>query len=163
MRDVKPKRPARASKESERSPGAVLPIEVAPTIIPEDIPAPEVVAAPPAAVAEAIPEILSAEPAAIAEPVPEIVAAVVEPQADSGEDAWTAFAEAQAVFARGFEEIAVEVSGMTRSGFAAAADATVALIVGSAKLSEIGAKAVEDASRPILSQLAGNWSGLALG
>jgi hypothetical protein len=38
-----------------------------------------------------------------------------------------------------------------------------AMIEGSAKLSEIGVKAVEDASRPILSQLGGSWYGLALG
>jgi hypothetical protein len=123
MSDVKPKRPARASRQSEMSPDTALPIEAAPTIIREEPPAPEVVSPPPLAVAESMPEILSAEPAAIAEPAPEIAAAVAEPQADSAEDAWTAFAEAQAVFARGFEEIAVEVTGMTRSGFAAAADA----------------------------------------
>ena len=39
----------------------------------------------------------------------------------------------------------------------------IAMIEGSAKLSEIGVKAVEDASRPILSQLGGSWGGLALG
>src|SRR6266851_515956 len=113
MSDVKPKRPVRASKQSEISPGEALPIEAAPPIIPEDPPAPEVVSAPPEAVVQ---------------PVLEIVSAVAEPQADSVEDPWTAFAEAQAVLARGFEEIAVEVSGMSRSGFAAAADATVALL-----------------------------------
>lgn len=161
-------------------PGTAPPIEAAPAVIPEDLPAPQVVSAPPAAVPEAMPEIVSAEPAAIAEPVAEVVAAALEPHADSGEDAWTAFAEAQAVFARGLEEIAVEVTGMTRSGFAAAADATVALfgaksfsqavdinaalarrgvdamIEGSARLSEIGVKAVSDASRPILSQFGGS-------
>jgi len=187
MSDVKPKRPARASIEGQMSPGTAVPIEAAPTSNPEDPPAPEVVSAPPAAVPEAMPQVVSAEPAAIAEPVLEIVAAVVEPQADSVEDAWAAFAEAQAVLARGFEEIAVEVTGMTRSGFAAAADATIALfgaktfsqaveinaalarrgvdamIEGSAKLSEIGVKAVSDASRPILSQIGGGRSGLALG
>jgi hypothetical protein len=187
MSDVKPKRPVRASRENQMSPGTALPIEAAPTIIPEDRPAPEVVSTAPAAVAEAMPQVISAEPAAIAEPGLEIVATVVESQADSVEDAWTAFAEAQAVLARSFEEIAVEVTGMTRSGFAAAADATVALfgaksfsqaieinaalarhgvdamIEGSAKLSEIGGKAVRDASRPILSRLGGTWSGLALG
>jgi hypothetical protein len=186
MSDVKPKRPARASRQSEISPDAAEPIETAPPIIPEDPPAPEVVSAPPAPVVEPIPEIVSAPPAAVAEPVLEIVSAVAEPQADSVEDAWTAFAEAQAVLARGFEEIAVEVTGMTRSSLAAAADATVdllgvrtfaeaveinaaltqrgvdAMISGSAKLSEIGVKAVRDASRPILSRLGESWSGLAV-
>ena len=176
MSDVKPKRPVRASKQSEISPGEALPIEAAPPIIPEDPPAPEIVSAPPAAVAEPAPEVVSAPPEAVVQPVLEIVSAVAEPQADSVEDPWTAFAEAQAVLARGFEEIAVEVSGMTRSGFAAAADATVALlgartfaeaveinaalaqhgvdavIAGSAKLSEISLKAVSEVSRPILSR-----------
>ena len=119
--------------------------------------------------------------------MPEIVAAVAEPEADSVEDAWTAFAEAQAVLARGFEEIAVEVTGMTRSGLTAAADATLALfgvrtfseaveinaalgrrgvnamIEGSARLSEIGGNAVSDAARPILSRLGRTWSGVGLG
>jgi hypothetical protein len=172
MSHVKPKRPARAFRQSEISSLDAAPIETAPTIIPEDPPAPKLVAA---------------APAAVAEPVPEIVAAVAEPQADSGEDAWTAFAEAQAVLARGFEEITVEVTGMTRSGLTAAADATLALfgvrtfseaveinaalgwrgvnamIEGSARLSEIGVNAVSDAARPILSRLGGTWSGVDLG
>jgi len=184
MSDVKPKRPARATRQSEISPVEAVPIEAAPTIIPEDPPAPDVVTA---AVAEPMPEIVSAPPSAVAEPVLEIVSAGAEPQADSVEDAWTAFTEAQAVLARGFEEIAVEVTGMTRSSLAAAADATVALlgvrtfaeaveinaalaqrgvdamIEGSAKLSEIGVKAVSEASRPILSRLGETWSGLAPG
>jgi hypothetical protein len=127
------------------------------------------------------------QPAAVAQPAPEIVSSVAEPLGDSVDDPWTAFAEAQAVLARGFEEIAVEVTGMTQSGMAAAADAGLALlgvrtfseaveinallarrgvdalIEGSAKLSEIGVKAVSEASRPILSQLGDNWSGLAPG
>ena len=98
---------------------------------------------------------------------------------------WAAFAEAQAVLARGFEEIAVEVTARTRSGIAAAADAAIALlgvktfseaveinaalarrgadamIEGSARLSEIGVKALTEASRPVLSRFAGTWSGLA--
>src|SRR6266446_2370999 len=127
MSDVKPKRPVRASRQSEISPGEAAPIEAAPPIIPEEPPAPEIVAPPPP-VAEPAPEAVSAPPAAVAQPVLEIVSAAAEPQADSVEAPWTAFAEAQAVLARGFEEIAVEVSGMTRSGFAAAADATVALL-----------------------------------
>ena len=171
MSDMKPKRPARASRQSETSPGDPAPNETVSATIPEEPPAPEVVSAPPAEVAP---------------PVLEIVSAGTALQPDSVEDAWMALAEAQAVLARGFEEVAVEVTGMTRSGFAAAADATVALlgartfseaaeinaalarrgvdamIEGSAKLSEIGVKAVSDASRPILSRLGESWSGLAV-
>jgi len=132
-----------------------------------------------------MPEIASAPPAEVAPPAPEVVFPVAEPPVDSVEDPWTAFAEAQAVLARSFEEIAVEVAGMTRTGIAAAADAGLALlgvrtfseaveinaslarrgvdamIDGSAKLSEIGVKAVSDASRPILSRLGEGRSGLA--
>ena len=85
------------------------------------------------------------------------------------------------------EGIAVEVTVLTRSGMAAAADAGLALlgvrtiseaveinaslarrgvdamIEGSARLSEIGVKAVSEASRPILSRLGESWGGLAPG
>jgi hypothetical protein len=95
--------------------------------------------------------------------------------------------EAQTALARGFESAAVEMTGLTRSGFAAAADAAIALlgartfaetleinaglaqrsvdtlIEGSAKLSEISVKAVAEAARPILSRAGGAWSGIAAG
>src|SRR4051812_18272705 len=44
---------------------------------------------------------------------------------DAAETAWTAFAEAQAALARGFEKAAVEMTGISRSGVAATADAAV--------------------------------------
>jgi len=187
MSDVKPKRPGRPSRQSEISPREPVRIETAATIIPEDMPAPEVVSAPPIAAAEAMPEVVSAQPIRVAQPALETVSEAAESPADSVEDPWIAFGEAQAVLARGFEEIAVEVGGMTRSGMAAAADAGIALlgvrtfseaveinaslarrgvdamIEGSAKLSEIGVKAVSEASRPILSRLGQSWSGLAPG
>jgi len=186
MSDMKPKRPARTSRQSDALPGDPVPIETGSATIPEDPPAPQVVSAPPAPVAEPAPEVVSASPAEVVPPVSEIVSAGAALQPDSVEDAWTAVAEAQTVLVRGLEEIAVEVTGMTRSSFAAAADATVALlgartfseagkinaalarrgvdamIEGSAKLSEIGVKAVSDASRPILSRLGESWSGLAV-
>ena len=83
------------------------------------------------------------------------------------------------MLARGFEEVADHLSGMTRSGIAAASDAAIALVAartfaeaveinaglarrtidamieGSTKLSAIGVRAVNDATRPILSQFAG--------
>ena len=176
MSDMKPKRPARPSRQGDVSPDETAPIDTAPMAVSEDLSVPEVVSAPLAPVAEPAPEIVSALPAAIAQPVLEIVSGGVALRADSVEDAWTAFNEAQAVLSRGFEEIAIEVRGMTRSNFAAAADATVALlgvrtfaqaveinaalaqrgvdavIEASAKLSEISLKAVSEASRPILSR-----------
>lgn len=182
MRDVKPKRPARVLRESEISPGDAAPIEPAPAIVREEPPVPEVVAAAPEAVAGVPPEVVSVPPAAVEQPALEIVSAMAEPQADSADDAWTAVVEAHAVLARGFEEIAVEVTGMTGSGIAATADAAVALLVvrtfseaveinarlarrgvdamieGSARLSEIGIKAMSDASRPLLSRIGERWS-----
>jgi len=187
MSDVKPKRPVRAPSQSEKSPSDSLPIEAAAPVTREEPSAPQVDPAPPKAVEEPPPEVVLAPPVAIAQPALEIVSAVAAPLSDSAEDAWTAFVEAQAVLARGFEEVAIEVTGMTRSGIAAAADAAVALlgvktfseaveinatlarrgvdamIEGSAKLSEIGVKAMSDASRPVLSRLGESWSGLVPG
>jgi Phasin protein len=103
------------------------------------------------------------------------------------ETAWTAFAEAQCALARGFEKAAVEVTGISRSGMAATADAAVALLGArtfaeaieinaglarrrvdavletSARLSEIGATAITDAYRPFLSRFAWNRSTLGSG
>jgi len=100
------------------------------------------------------------------------------------ETAWTAFAEAQAALARGFEKAAVEMNGISHSGVAATADAAVALLgartfaealeihaalarrgidtmfAASARMSEIGAKTVADASRPLLSRYARRWDSL---
>ncbi|MGD9616201.1 MAG: phasin family protein [Alphaproteobacteria bacterium] len=97
---------------------------------------------------------------------------------------WTAFAEAQSALARGFEKAAVEMTGISRSGMAAATDAAVALLgartfaeaieinaglarrgvdaalEGSARLSEIGAQAINDAYRPFFPRSDRNWSAL---
>jgi hypothetical protein len=99
----------------------------------------------------------------------------------AAETAWTAFAEAQSALARGFEKAAVEMTGIHRSGIAAAADAAVALLgartfaealeinaalarrsldtifEASARLSEISASTVADASRPMLSRYGQKW------
>ena len=99
-------------------------------------------------------------------------------------NAWTAFAEAQTALARGFEKAAVEATGISRSGMTAMADAVIALLgartyaeaieinaglarrgvdavlEGSARLSEIGAQAIANASRPLLSRFGRNWRAL---
>jgi hypothetical protein len=104
-----------------------------------------------------------------------------KPMKTQAENAWSAFAETQSALARGFERAAVEVTGMSRSGMAATADAAVALLgartfaealeinaglarrgvdamlEGSARLSEIGAQAVADASRPLLARFGRSW------
>jgi hypothetical protein len=163
MSDLKPKRPARESGQREISSRETLPTAAVPAIDP--------------AVSPAAADVLT-QPVPIAEPTPEIVPASAGPQADSVNRSWAAFAEAQAVLARGFEEIVVEVTARTQSGIAAAADAAIdllgaktfseaveinaaaarrgvdAMIEGSAKLSEIGVKALSEASRPVLSRFA---------
>jgi hypothetical protein len=127
---------------------------------------------------------------ALPPPVPALSAAAdAAPAADDAAiaNAWTAFAEAQAALAHGFEKAAVEATGISRSGMAAMADAVVALLgartyaeaieinaglarrgvdamlEGSARLSEIGAQAVANASRPLLSRFGGTWSALGGG
>ena len=131
-----------------------------------------------------------AGPETAAELASSTVAPAVEKLADSAvgsaHDSWAAVAEAQAAFARGFEEMAVELTGMTQAGIRAATDAAIALvgartfsaaveinaglarrgvdamIKGSTKLSEIGVKAVGEASRPMLSQMSRSWSARGL-
>jgi hypothetical protein len=93
-----------------------------------------------------------------------------------GRQSWAALAEAQAAAARGFEAVVGEMTNFTRSEMAAAANTATAMLgvktfaeavevnlgfarrsfdalIGSAaKLSEIGAKAAAETSRPILSR-----------
>lgn len=151
--------------------------ELAPPVAPETATA--AVALDTATVAEPIAE----SPPAAAEPSPAPAASVEDPWAD----AWAAFAESQSALTRGFETIATEVTGLTRSGIAAASEAATALlgaktfaeaieinaglarrsfdamIGGTAKLSEIGVKAATDASRPILNRLGEGWKNLGAG
>lgn len=169
MSDAKPKRPVHEPGQREFSSGEAAKTAAAPAIVPTAAPAVE--------------DILT-RPTPVAEPAPEVVLASARPRADSVDASWAALAEAQAVFTRGLEEIVVEVTARTRSGMTAAADAAIALlgvktfseaveinaalarrgvdamIEGSARLSEIGVKAMTDASRPVLSRFTGTWSGL---
>lgn len=99
-------------------------------------------------------------------------------------DPWSALAESQSAMARGFEAVADEVAGLTRSGITAATETAKAMlgaktfaeaieinagfarrsfnamIGGTAKLSEIGVKAATDAARPVLNRLGESWSSL---
>jgi phasin family protein len=99
-------------------------------------------------------------------------------------DPWSALAESQSAMARGLEAVANEVTGLTRSGIAAATEAAKAMlgaktfaeateintgfarrsfdamIGGTAKLSEIGVKAATEAARPVLNRLGETWSSL---
>jgi hypothetical protein len=168
MSDSKPKRPGREpgriSERSESRPIDPAPSDPVPTILPEPPAVPAAVAAPPADNGMSEPRFEPESPA---------------PAVAASDDAWTALTEVQAALARGFAEIAAEMTGMTRSGVAVAADAAVAMlgartfaeaveinatlarrgadamIEGSAKLSEIGVTAMSEATRPILSRLGG--------
>jgi hypothetical protein len=154
-------------------------------------------AAEPAAEAAAAEPIRTVAPeaAVIPEPPPEIAAAMTEPMpppaivaaSAAAGDSWIAVADAQAALARGFEEFAVEVTGLTRTGAVAGADAALALlgartlaeileinaglarrgmdaaITGSARLSEIGLKTMTDASKPLLARLGAAWDGTIAG
>jgi hypothetical protein len=162
MSDAKPRRGGREAARDQVARAEAAPIESPPMIAPE---------MPPMAQPAATP--------AAAEPVARDVAVA--------EDAWTTLAQAQAALVRGLEEAAIEMTGMTRGGLAASTDAGLALlgaksfaeiveinagltrrgvdvmIEGSARLSEIGAKAVADASRPLLSRLGAPWNAAGTG
>ncbi len=160
------KQPRRASRDAGRSDiGSGEPVarDNVETIAPEPAVAPQ-----------------PAVPAVVAQPLPPPESESVPP----ADDPWTLLAEAQIALARGVEEIAAELSCMTRSGIAATSDATIAmfgaktfaeaieinaglarrgvdaLIEGSTKVSEIGVRAMTQASQPILSRLGAAWSSL---
>jgi hypothetical protein len=171
MSDGKPRRPARESGRSGIARGEAVPHQTAPIIAPE----PDFGAAAEAAAAVSPPTI-------VREPAPRKTASAPSAVAPAADDAWAAFSEMQVALARGFAEIAVEMTGITQSGIAAATDAATAMlgvrtlaeaveinaglirhradamIEGSVRLSEIGVKAVSEASRPLLARLGATWS-----
>jgi len=157
MSDIKVKRAARESAQS----AAALPTETA-SVSPPDA-TPDL-----APVTAAIPAPTKSAPTA-GMAAPDDVFAY-------GRQSWAALAEAQAAAARGFEALVGEMTDFTRSEMAAAANTATAMLgvktfaqavevnlgfarrsfdalIGSAaKLSEIGAKAAAETSRPILSR-----------
>ena len=169
MSDMKPRRVPRDMLPGETSSGettgGVVTGGILRTVAPE---------------AAAIPEPPSEIAAAMTEPVPPPAIAAASAAAD---DSWLAVADAQAALARGFEEFAVEVTGLTRTGMVAGVDAALAMlgartlaemveinagfarrgvdaaITGSARLSEIGMKTMTDASKPLLGRAGAGWEG----
>ena len=169
MSDMKPRRVARDIAAVEPSP-----VETAG----------EAVAGEPAAM-------VSPDAAWVPEPPPTITAAMTEPvpppaiaaAAEAAADSWITVADAQAALARGFEEFAVELTGMTSTGMVAGTDAALAMLgartlaeaveinaglacrgvdammAGSARLSEIGLNTMADASKPLLAQFGAAWEG----
>jgi hypothetical protein len=101
--------------------------------------------------------------------------------ADFNREAFDAVVESQAAVARGLEELSAELARLARSGIDAAARTATdmlavktlsdaievnagftrtsldALVGGSAKLSELGARLAAEASQPILTQLGKGW------
>jgi len=156
MSDIRVKRAARESAQNEV---ASPPAETAPAAQPV-----AALPAPPAA-----PVLAKSAPTAGTAPSDDMFA--------YGQQSWAALAEAQAAAARGFEALVGEMTNFTRSEMAAAANTATAMLgvktfaeavevnlgfarrsfdalIGSAaKLSEIGAKAAAETSRPILSRL----------
>src|SRR5262245_1283611 len=101
--------------------------------------------------------------------------------ADFNREAFAALVEAQAAVARGLEELSAELARLARSGIDAAARTATdmlavktlsdaievnagftrtsleALVGGSAKVSELGARLAAEAFQPILTQLGKGW------
>jgi hypothetical protein len=177
MSEIKPKRAAREPVRSEAIAEEAIAAATASVI--EWNMAPELEPVSTIAIAQAAP----VGPACPVPSAPESSPPDKPPEV-AAETAWTAFAEAQCALARGLERVAVEVTGISRSGMAATADAAVALLgartfaeaieinaglarrrvdgmfEGSARLSEIGATTITDAYRPFLSRFAWNWGTL---
>jgi len=177
MSDTKPKRAAREPAQSEAALEEAVAAATASVVERNTAPEPEPVSTI---------VLAQAAPTGLADPVPAAAESSPfnEPPEAAAENAWTAFAEAQCALARGFEKAAVEVTGISRSGMTATADAAVALLgartfaeaveinaglarrgvdmmlEGSARLAEIGATAIADASRPLLSRFSRNWRAL---
>ena len=175
MSEIKPKRavrePVRNEATAEEAIAAATASVIERNVTPEPKPVSTIALTQAAPVGPACP-VPSAPESSRPEKPPEVAA----------ETAWTAFAEAQCSLARGFEKAALEVSGISRSGMAATAEAAVALLgartfaeaieinaglarrsldtmfAASARLSEIGAKTLADASRPMLSRFGAGWS-----
>ena len=153
----------RAARESAHSEAATPPAKTASTPQPEAAPTP--------------PPFEAAAPAPAAmKPAASTGAARSTDVFAYGQQSWAALAEAQAAAMRGFEALLGEMTTFTRSEMAAAAHSATAMLgvknfteavevnlgyarrsfdalIGSAaKMSEIGAKAAAEASKPMLSR-----------
>ena len=163
--------PVEAAPSAETPPGAAKPLESpARKLISAELPAEVMV---PAATSTAPPtvETLAGTPKS----------ASSEDFGDFGREAFAAFVQSQTAVARGLEALSAELAGLALSGIDAAARTATdmlavktlsdaievnagftrssfdALVGGSAKLSELGAKLAAEASQPILTQLGKSW------
>ena len=181
MSEAKPKR---APRESARGNGAGAKAKPAESAEVLSSPAPETATA-----AVALETAIAREPASKSVGEPSRVESQpkgkpISATSGSWADPWAAWSDAQSALARGFEDVAMEATSLTRSGFEATTEATKAVLgaktfaevveinagfarrsfdatlAGAAKLSEIGVKAATDASRPILNRLGETWKNL---
>lgn len=170
MSDAKPRRTVRDTVRVEPVKSQALPPQAAPATVAE-------ATLPVAAALEALEAATS-----LPQPTPDPHREPAPSPATSADDTWVALAEAQSAMARGFEAIAAEMAGMTRTGIASTSEAAIALISArtlteaieinaglvrrgvdsaiesSARLSEIGMRTVSEASQPLLSRLGARWS-----
>jgi hypothetical protein len=120
-------------------------------------------------------------PRSVEAPAETAKSASSENLADFGREAFAAFVQSQAAVIRGLEALSTELTGLALSGIDAAARTATdmlavktlsdaievnagltrssfdALVGGSAKLSELGARLAAEASQPILSQVGKGW------
>ena len=162
---------AEAAPSAETAPGAAKPLES---------PARELISAePPAEVV--VPAAISMAPPIVETLAGRATNASSEDLADFGRAAFAAFVQSQTAVARGLEALSAELAGLALSRIDAAARTATdmlavktladavevnagftrssfeALVGGSAKLSELGAKLAAEASQPILTQLGKSW------
>ena len=163
--------PVKAAPSAETPPGAAKPLE-SPTREP-------ISAKPPAE--GVVPAAISPAPPIVETLAGKAKSASSEDLADFGREAFAALVQSQTAVARGLEALSAELAGLALSGIDAAArtatdmlavktlsDAIAvnagftrssfdALVGGSVKLSELGAKLTAEASQPILTQLGKSW------
>jgi hypothetical protein len=127
------------------------------------------------------PAAISLAPSIVETPAARAKSASSEHLADFGRETFAAFVQSQTAVARGLEALSAELAGLALSGIDAAARTATdmlavktlsdaievnagftrssfdALVGGSVKLSELGAKLAAEASQPILTQLGKSW------
>jgi hypothetical protein len=163
--------PVEAAPSAETPPGAAKPLES---------PAREPISAKPLAEV-VVPAAISPAPPTVETLAGSAKSASSEDLADFGRDAFAALVQSQTAVARGLEALSAELAGLALSGIDAAARTATdmlavktlsdaievnagftrssfdALVGGSVKLSELGAKLAAEASQPILTQLGKSW------
>ena len=180
--ESKGRRALRAARPSRDQAEAVPPAKAQPVSAkPMESAAEELVYAGPPAKG-AMPTSTTMAPPGIEAPADTAKSASTGDPTDFGREAVAALVQAQTAVARGLEALGAEVAGLALSRIDAAARTATGMLAvktlsdaielnagftrssidafvgGSAKLSELGAKLVAEASQPILTQLSRGWS-----